>query len=46
MLFIIWGCVDLKDCSGAGNLSNIASTYLGIIIGALIGGLNQLIDIQ
>ena len=37
-IFIMWGCVDLKDCSGAGDLSNIASTYIGIIIGALIGG--------
>jgi hypothetical protein len=28
----------LKDCFSAGDLSNIASTYIGIIIGALIGG--------
>lgn len=38
-ILIIWGCIDLKDCSSAGDLSNIASTYIGIIIGALIGGL-------
>ena len=31
-LFIMWGCVDLKDCFSAGDLSNIASTYIGIII--------------
>ena len=37
-IFIMWGCVDLKDCFSAGDLSNIASTYIGIIIGALIGG--------
>ena len=37
-IFIMWGCVDLKDCSGAGDLSNIASTYIGIIIGALTEG--------
>ena len=37
-IFIMWGCVDLKDCSGGGDLSNIASTYIGIIIGAFIGG--------
>ena len=36
-IFIMWGCVDLKDCFSAGDLSNIASTYIGIIIGALIG---------
>ena len=30
--------LDLKDCSGGGDLSNIASTYIGIIIGAFIGG--------
>ena len=35
-IFIMWGCVDLKDCSGGGDLSNIASTYKGIIIGAFI----------
>ena len=34
----MWGCVDLKDCSSGGDLSNIASTYIGIIIGAFIGG--------
>ena len=38
-IFIMWGCVDLKDCFSAGDLSNIASTYIGIIIGALLGGL-------
>jgi uncharacterized membrane protein YgaE (UPF0421/DUF939 family) len=38
-IFIIWGCIDLKDCSSAGDLFNIASTYIGIIIGALLGGL-------
>ncbi len=37
-IFIMWGCVDLKDCSAGGDLSNIASTYIGIIIGAFIGG--------
>jgi hypothetical protein len=37
-IFIMWGCVNLKDCFSAGDLSNIASTYIGIIIGALIGG--------
>ena len=37
-IFIMWGCVDLKDCFSAGDLSNIASTYIGIIIGAFIGG--------
>ena len=37
-IFIMWGCVDLKDCFSAGDLSNVASTYIGIIIGALIGG--------
>src|SRR5215218_2590267 len=37
-IFIMWGCVDLKDCFSAGDLSNIASTDIGIIIGALIGG--------
>jgi len=37
-IYIMWGCVDLKDCFNAGDLSNIASTYIGIIIGALIGG--------
>jgi hypothetical protein len=37
-IFIMWGCVDLKDCFSAEDLSNIASTYIGIIIGALIGG--------
>jgi uncharacterized membrane protein YgaE (UPF0421/DUF939 family) len=31
--------LDLKDCSSSGNLSNIASTYIGIIIGALLAGL-------
>ena len=31
-IFIMWGCVDLKDCSGAGDLSNIASTYIGDIL--------------
>ena len=36
-IFIMWGCVDLKDCFSAGDLSNIASTYIGIIIGAFIG---------
>ena len=30
-IFIMWGCVDLKDCFSAGDLSNIASTYIGII---------------
>jgi hypothetical protein len=34
----MWVCADLKDCFSAGDLSNIASTYIGIIIGALIGG--------
>ena len=34
----MWGCVDLKDCIAGGDLSNIASTYIGIIIGAFIGG--------
>ena len=34
----MWGCVDLKDCFSAGDLSNIAFTYIGIIIGAFIGG--------
>ena len=38
-IFIMWGCIDLKDCFSAGDLSNIASTYIGIIIGALLGGL-------
>ena len=38
-IFIMWGCSDLKDCSSARDLSNIASTYIGIIIGALLGGL-------
>src|SRR5688500_6664168 len=38
-IFIMWGCIDLKDCSSAGDLYNIASTYIGIIIGALLGGL-------
>jgi hypothetical protein len=33
------GCIDLKDSSSAGDLSNIASTYIGIIRGALLGGL-------
>jgi hypothetical protein len=37
-IVIMWGCIDLKDCSSAGDLSHIASTYIGIIIGALIGG--------
>jgi hypothetical protein len=37
-IFLMWGCVDLKDCFSAGDLSNIASTYIGIIIGAVIGG--------
>lgn len=37
-IFLMWGCVDLKDCFNAGDLSNIASTYIGIIIGAVIGG--------
>ena len=37
-IFLMWGCVDLKDCFSAGDLSNITSTYIGIIIGALIGG--------
>ena len=37
-IFIMWGCFDLKDCFSAGDLSNIASTYIGIIIGAFIGG--------
>ena len=37
-IFIMWGCIDLKDCFSAGDLSNIASTYIGIIIGAVIGG--------
>jgi len=34
----MWGCVDLKDCFNAGDLYNIESTYIGIIIGAFIGG--------
>ena len=37
-IFIMLGCFDLKDCSGGGDLSNIASTYIGIILGAFIGG--------
>jgi hypothetical protein len=43
-IFIMWGCVDLKDCFSAGDLSNIASTYIGIIVGAFIGGFISWLD--
>ena len=42
----MWECVDFKDCFSAGDLSNIASTYIGIIIGQIRRGLYQLVDIQ
>jgi hypothetical protein len=41
-IFIMWGMCRL-DCSGEGDLSNIASNYIGIIIGALIGGFISLL---
>jgi hypothetical protein len=37
-LFLNLGCIEAFDCKEFGDLSNIASTYIGIIIGALIGG--------
>ncbi|MGZ5500744.1 MAG: hypothetical protein ACXWEW_06310 [Nitrososphaeraceae archaeon] len=33
------GYFDSKDCTGGGDLSNIAATYIGIIIGAVIGAI-------
>ncbi len=38
-IFITLGCFDSKDCTGGGDLSNIAATYIGIIIGAVIGAI-------
>ena len=37
LIFAIWGCVQefTKDCL---DMTNASSTYLGIVIGALIGG--------
>jgi hypothetical protein len=36
LIFAIWGCVQefTKDCL---DMTNASSTYLGIVIGALIG---------
>ncbi len=38
-LFLIWHCVDVANCQKAGDLSNIASTYIGIVAGFLLGGI-------
>lgn len=37
LIIAIWGCVQefTKDCL---DMTNASSTYLGIVIGALIGG--------
>lgn len=38
-LFLMWHCVDVADCTNGGDLSNIASTYIGIIAGFVLGGI-------
>jgi hypothetical protein len=38
LLLVIWGCIPelTKDCQ---DMTNASSTYLGIVVGAIIGGI-------
>jgi hypothetical protein len=36
-IFLMWNCIEAKDCAEVGDLSNIAATYIGIVIGTLLG---------